>query len=62
MEKIFLDATANQHPLKYDAMNKSRSPEVLCKHNLLNFKVLKIDTNAASWSNSQPNFAKVNGN
>ena len=48
MEKIFLDATANQHPLKYDAINKSRSPEVLCKHNLLNFKVLKIDTNTAS--------------
>ena len=48
MEKIFLDATANQHPLKYDAINKSRNPEVLCKHNLLNFKVLKIDTNTAS--------------
>ena len=48
MEKIFLDATANQHPLRYDAMNKSRSQEVLCKHNLLNFKVLKIDTNTAS--------------
>ena len=35
---------------RYDAMNKSRNPwpEVLCKYELLNFKVLKIERNPTS--------------
>ena len=63
---------------RYDAMNKSRNPwpEVLCKYELLNFKVLKIERNPTSdrhwvfdisswtfetyWRNLQPNFPKLN--
>ena len=54
METILLDVTANQHLpnyiARYDATNKSRNPwpEVLCKYELLNFKVLKIERNATS--------------
>ena len=35
---------------RYDSMNKSRNPwpEVLCKYELLNFKVLKIERNTTS--------------
>ena len=34
--------------LRYDAISKSRNPEVLCKYELLNFKVLKIESNTTS--------------
>ena len=49
---------------RYDAINKSRNPwtEVLCKYELLDFKVLKIERNTTYWRNSRPNFAKLNGN
>ena len=35
---------------RYDAMNKSTNPlpEVLCKYELLNFRVLKIERNTTS--------------
>ena len=58
METILLDVTANQHLpnyiARYDAINKSRNPwpEVLCKYELLNFKVLKIERNA-TWVKSE---------
>ena len=32
----------------YDAISKSRNPEVLCKYELLNFKVLKVESNTTS--------------
>ena len=59
MEKILLGVTANEHQInayqtiyitRYDAINKSRNPwpEVLCRYELLNFKVLKIERNTTS--------------